>query len=416
MRNQSLPYDVFFEALRDNEVDALKAHPVLIVCGDAKCTDKMVAAVRKRGLEAICCSCVEDARSLLSRRRFSLVFSSDTLPDGEVRSVIGPAGTIPVVVFSQRTDWGKGSPFNQAQDSEEFANMSGRRLKTKVLVDGGDPQETLRVRSLVGYVDGQTTNPSLIAKNPEVRKVVSSGQKFSSQEELDEYKKIVQTISPLVGDAGVSIEVFADLDTPAEQMFAQGQEMFSWVPNAYVKYPCTHEGLRAAQMSVARGIRVNITLCFSQDQAAAVYAATKGSKEPVYVSPFLGRLDDRGDNGMDLVRNIKRMYQAGDGHVHVLAASIRHLKHVLGSFASEAELVTAPCKVWEEWAAASFPVPEKGFVYTGTDKTGHDLKPIPYKEFDLRQPWESFDIRHELTAKGIQQFVADYQRTLRQSA
>ena len=294
--------------------------------------------------------------------------------------------------------------------------MPAPRMNSKVLVDGGDSQETVRVRNVIGYVDGQTTNPTLIAKNPEVKKAVSSGRKFSSKEELDEYKKIVQRISPLVGDAGVSIEVFADFDTKAEQMLAQGEEMFSWISNAYIKYPCTHEGLRAAQMSVMRGIRVNMTLCFSQDQAAAVYAATKGSKAPVYVSPFLGRLDDRGDNGMDLVRNIKRMCQVGDGHVHVLAASIRHREHLLGSLAAEVELVTAPAKVWEEWAAASFPVPEKGFVYQGTDKAGKELKPIPYKQLDLKQPWESFDIRHELTAKGIRQFVADYENTLRQSA
>jgi len=129
-------------------------------------------------------------------------------------------------------------------------DASIRRPKTKILVDGGDPQETLRVKSLTGAVDGQTTNPTLISKNPEVRSEVSSGHKFTSREELDEYKKIVQTISPLVGDAGVSIEVFSDFNTNAEEMFAQGKEMFSWVPNAYVKYPCTHEGLRAAQMSV----------------------------------------------------------------------------------------------------------------------------------------------------------------------
>jgi transaldolase len=141
-------------------------------------------------------------------------------------------------------------------------------------------------------------------------------------------RKIVQAISPLVGDAGVSIEVFADFGTTGEQMLAQGREMFAWIPNAYVKYPCTHEGLRAAQMSVSEAIRVNMTLCFSQEQAAAVYAATKRSKEPVYVSPFLGRLDDRGENGMDLVRNIKKMYAVGDNHVHVLAASIRHLNHL----------------------------------------------------------------------------------------
>lgn len=295
-------------------------------------------------------------------------------------------------------------------------NMPARRSKTNIVVDGGDPQETLRVKSLIGIVDGQTTNPTLIAKNLEVRRLISSGHKFSSQEELEEYKKIVQAISPLVGDAGVSIEVFADLDTTGEQMLAQGQEMFSWISNAYVKYPCTHEGLRAAQMSVRKSIRVNMTLCFSQEQAAAVFAATKGAKEPVYVSPFIGRLDDDGENGMDLVRNIKKMYEGSDGHVHVLAASIRHLDHLLCSFALGVDLATAPSKVWEEWAAAAFPLPRKDFAYKGVDKNGNQLKAIPYKEIDLTVAWEGFDIRHELTTKGIQQFVADYKSTLRQSA
>jgi transaldolase len=131
--------------------------------------------------------------------------------------------------------------------------MSIRRSKTKVLVDGGDPQETVRVRGLIGFVDGQTTNPTLVARNPEVRQLISSGHKFSTKEELDEYKKIVQAISPLVGDAGVSIEVFADFDTTGEQMLAQGRDMFSWIPNAYVKYPCTHEGLRPLRCQYARG-------------------------------------------------------------------------------------------------------------------------------------------------------------------
>src|SRR5436305_872559 len=177
--------------------------------------------------------------------------------------------------------------------------MLTNRPATKILVDGGDPDETLRIRKLIGFVDGQTTNPSLVAKNPEIHRRVASGHRLTLQEEAQEYRKIVQAISPLVGDAGVSIEVFADLDTTAEQMLSQGEEMFSWIPNAYIKYPCTREGLRAAQVSVERGIRVNVTLCFSQEQAAAVYAATKGSTEPAYVSPFVGTLDDRADHGID---------------------------------------------------------------------------------------------------------------------
>ena len=146
--------------------------------------------------------------------------------------------------------------------------------------------------------------------------------------------------------------------------------MFSWIPNAYIKYPCTHQGLRAARISVERGIRVNMTLSFLQEQAAAVYAATREAKEPVYVSPFIGRLDDRGDNGIDVVRNILKMYQTGDHHVQVLAASIRHLDHLLCSFALNAELATVPEKVLQAWAAKGTPLPNESFVYDAMDSKG----------------------------------------------
>ena len=284
------------------------------------------------------------------------------------------------------------------------------RPKTKILVDGGDPQETRRAKELLGFVDGQTTNPSLIAKNPHIRELIASGHKLSKREEMDEYKKIVETISPLVGDAGVSIEVFSDERTTAQEMFDQGQEMFSWIPNAYIKYPCTAEGLRAAQRSVAQGMRVNITLCFSQQQAAAVYAATRGTKQPAYVSPFVGRLDDIGQNGMDLVRNIKQMFRNGDGHVLVLAASIRSLEHLSYCFVLETELVTVPAKVLELWASSNFPMPDSQFRYKASGK------PIPYAELDLQRTWETFDIQHELTRKGIEKFAADYRATLSRPA
>ena len=290
------------------------------------------------------------------------------------------------------------------------------RLKTRILVDGGDPEETRRMKSLIGFVDGQTTNPTLIARNPEVRQRIASGQRFSVEEQQREYKKIVQQISPLVGDGGVSIEVFADLNSTSEQLLAQGQDMFSWIPNAYIKYPCTHEGLRAAQMSVDQGIRVNITLCFSQEQSAGVYAATKTTQAPAYVSPFIGRLDDRGENGMDLIKNIQRMYRAGDGHVHVLAASIRSVDQLLACLALGVELVTVPTKVLEEWAAKGCPVPDQKFIYRGVDAAGNVLKPIPYRKFNLNQPWDAFDLDHDLTRKGIEKFVEDFDSTIRQSA
>lgn len=290
------------------------------------------------------------------------------------------------------------------------------RPETKILIDGGDPEETARIKKLLGFLDGQTTNPTLVAKNPDVRRRIESGHKLSPQEQKEEYKRIVQKISPLIGDAGVSIEVFSDFDTTAEEMLEQGREMFSWVPNAYIKYPCTHEGLRAAQESVRSNIRVNVTLCFSQEQAAAVYSATKGATQPVYVSPFVGRLDDHGENGMDLIKNIKRMFAHGDGHVHVLAASIRRVEHLLYSFALKAELATVPAKVVEQWAASGRELPQQNFQYRAVDGKGKDLKPIPYKEINIDAPWESFNIEHELTTKGIRTFVEDYKSTLAPAA
>ncbi len=294
--------------------------------------------------------------------------------------------------------------------------MVAERPRTRILLDGGDPDETLRVKTNLEFLDGQTTNLSYIAKNPEIQRRIAAGRRLSTQEQLQAYKKIGQQISPLVGDAGVSIEVFADLHTSAKEMLEQGEEISSWIPNAYVNYPCMPEGLRAAQMSVQRGMRVNLTLCFSQEQAAAVYAATRGAAEPVYVSPFVGRLDDRGENGMDLVWNIKKMYAHGDGHVHVLAASLRCIDHLLCAFSVGTELAAAPAKLLEQWAEAGCPEADASFSYQALDAAGKQLKPIPYKEIDLNAPWESFNIRHELTTRGIERSVADYHSTLQFAA
>ena len=117
------------------------------------------------------------------------------------------------------------------------------------------------------------------------------------------------------------------------------------------------------------------------------------------ISPFVGRLDDRSEDGMDLVRNIKEMYARSDGHVHVLAASIRTVNHLLCSFTLSAELATVPTTVLDGWAATGFPMPDQDFRYRRVDASGKPLKAITYKELDLNLPWQSFDITHELTTK-----------------
>jgi transaldolase len=283
--------------------------------------------------------------------------------------------------------------------------MRPPELRTRIFLDSGDPAETRDALDMLGFLDGQTTNPTLVAKNPYARERLEKDEKFTEQEIYAFYRKVVEEISGLIPDGSVSIEVHAEAATTADQMFVQGKEMSGWIPNAHIKYPTTAAGLEAASRSIEAGMRVNMTLCFTQEQAAAVYAATAGAaKGDVFVSPFVGRLDDIGRNGMDLIANVTRMYREGDGHVEVLAASVRTLEQFMQSLALEADIITAPFSVLEGWAKAAKPLPGKGFTYdAGT------LQSIPYHGLDLSQPWQQFDIAHELTDKGIERFSADWQ-------
>ena len=110
------------------------------------------------------------------------------------------------------------------------------------------------------------------------------------------------------------------------------------------------------------------------------------------------------------------MYKAGDGHVHVLAASIRSVDQLLACFALGVDLVTVPAKVLEAWAAKDFPIPDKDFTYKGLNATGNALMPIPFRDINLNRPWAAFDLSHELTRKGVEKFVKDFESTLQQSA
>ena len=282
--------------------------------------------------------------------------------------------------------------------------MRPQGLNTRIFLDGGDPADTREIIGLLGFLDGQTTNPTLISKNPEAKERLKSGEKFSEKEIYCFYRDVVTELSGLILGGSVSVEVYADLSTRAEQMLEQGKEMFSWIPNAHIKFPSSAEGLRAAEMAVKSGLRVNMTLCFTQEQAAAVYAATRGAKKgDVFVSPFVGRLDDRKENGMDLIANIVRMYGKSDRHVEVLSASVRNMDHFYYSIALGCDIVTAPYEILKEWAAKGLALPVKDYTY---DPKG--LSPIAYKDLDLSKSWKDIDISHELTVKGMERFSADW--------
>ena len=287
--------------------------------------------------------------------------------------------------------------------------MRPKNLATRIFLDGGDPGETREAISLLGFLDGQTTNPTLISKNPQVRERLDRGERFSHEEIFRYYRTVVEEISGLIPGGSVSIEVYADATTKAETMFTQGKEMFRWIPNGHIKFPTTTEGLQAASKAVAEGMRVNMTLCFSQAQAAAVYAATRGGRKgDIFVSPFIGRLDDRGENGMDLIGHIITMYRKGDGHVEVLTASVRHLNHLMCALSLGSDIITAPFSVLKEWAQNSMGLPSPGYVYDAGS-----LKPMPYAEIDLSKDWHDFDLYHELTEKGMERFSKDWNSLIR---
>lgn len=282
--------------------------------------------------------------------------------------------------------------------------MKPANLRTRIFLDGGDPEETKKIIGILGFLDGQTTNPTLISKHPEARKRLEQGEKFSADELIEFYRQVVATVCGLIPKGSVSVEVYSDGSSKAETMLRQGKEMFSWVANAHVKFPTSYEGLKAAEQAVQAGMRVNMTLCFSQEQAAAVYAATRGARKgQVYVSPFIGRLDDRGENGMDLIANILKMYGKGDGHVEVLTASVRKPEHLLYALKLGSDIITAPYDSLKTWGEQGMPMPGPEFVY---DAKG--LKPIAYRELDLAGKWQDYDIHHDLTDKGMEKFSADW--------
>ncbi len=282
--------------------------------------------------------------------------------------------------------------------------MRPANLKTRIFLDGGNPEDTKAVLKQIGFLDGQTTNPTLIAKNPEARKRLEQGSKFSKEEIFTFYHGVINTISDLLPQGSVSIEVYADAATSAGEMLKQGKEMFTWIPNAHIKFPTSREGLKAAQQAVKAGLRVNMTLAFSQEQAAAVYAATQGAqKGQVFLSPFIGRLDDRGENGMDVIANIIRMYRKGDGHVEVLTASVRSFDHFLYTLKLGSDIITAPFELIKMWGEKGLPIPGNEYHYDTKA-----LKAIPYLDLDLSHPWESYDIHHDLTDKGMEKFSADW--------
>lgn len=201
----------------------------------------------------------------------------------------------------------------------------------KFFIDTANLDE-IREANELGLIDGVTTNPSLIAKEGDV----------------DFKEHIAKICSMVKGD--VSAEV-TSLDTVG--MLREGREYAKIAPNVVVKCPLTLEGLKATRTLTDEGTGVNVTLCFSAAQA--LLAAKAGAK---YISPFIGRLDDIGTNGMQLILDIVQIYGNYGFSTEVLAASIRHPMHIVDCALAGADVATIPFKVIQQ--LVKHPLTDKG--------------------------------------------------------
>jgi len=192
----------------------------------------------------------------------------------------------------------------------------------KIFIDTGEIKE-IKEAAAMGLVDGVTTNPSLVAK---------AGKPF---------KELLEEIVAIV-DGDISAEV---VSLKADEMVAEGEQLAKIHKNIVVKIPLIPEGLKAIKILKTKGIRVNCTLCFTAVQA--LLAAKAGA---YIISPFIGRIDDRGERGMNLIEEIRTIYDNYGYKTMILAASIRSPLHVKECALAGADIATIPFAVLMELA------------------------------------------------------------------
>lgn len=210
--------------------------------------------------------------------------------------------------------------------------------------------DEIKKAAATGLLNGVTTNPTLIAKE---------GRDFKT-----EILEIIKILKQHTDDFTVSAEVNS---TTWKEMVAEGLGYAKWDKHIIIKLPLTQEGLIAAQEFKRRKIRTNITLCFSPNQA--LLAAKAGA---YIISPFVGRIDDTGGNGMELIAQIKQIYKNYGYETRVLVASVRSPAHVRDAALIGADIATIPYKVFEE--LFKHPLTDKGIAQFEADYASYKAK------------------------------------------
>lgn len=214
----------------------------------------------------------------------------------------------------------------------------------KFFIDTANVDEIVEINSW-GVISGVTTNPSLIAKEGRV------------------FEEVVEEITNIV-DGPISAEVTA---INWEEMVLQGKELAKIHKNIIVKIPMTEDGLKAVKILAAEGIKTNVTLIFSVNQG--LLAVRAGAS---YVSPFIGRLDDIGQDGMDLIGDLSEIFGIYGIETEIIAASVRHTAHILECAKYGADIATVPYKVFKQMV-------QHPLTDTGIDKFLSDFKEVKTK-------------------------------------
>jgi transaldolase len=204
----------------------------------------------------------------------------------------------------------------------------------KLFIDTANVEE-IRAAHELGVVSGITTNPSLIAK---------------------EGKDFFATLKEIVAIVGSEIPISAEvISLQADEMVEQGRKLAAVSPNIVIKVPMTADGLKATKRLADQGIRTNVTLIFSSTQA--LLAARAGA---TYVSPFIGRLDDINEIGMNLIREVSDIFRIHELQTEIIAASVRHSVHVIEAALAGAHIATVPYKVIQQMI--KHPLTEQGIA------------------------------------------------------
>lgn len=215
----------------------------------------------------------------------------------------------------------------------------------KMFIDTANVEE-IRAAHKLGILSGLTTNPSLIAK---------------------EGKDFFETLKEIISIVGQELPISAEvISLQAEEMIEQGRKLAAISPNIVVKIPMTADGLQATRGLTDHGIKTNVTLIFSSTQA--LLAARAGA---TYVSPFIGRLDDINQVGMNLIREISDIFQIHGIKSEIIAASVRHTAHVIEAALAGAHIATVPYKVIQQMI--KHPLTDQGIEKFTADWEGAKL-------------------------------------------